>query len=716
MNLTWTSPYQTHEYEPLYLANGTFGGMLDLSGTNMDLWSAECGAASNTTGSDGRLWPVTAIRLQAFYRNSYWKQHNFWIGRTGIHCDDPSYLINPSMPHMPQVYGCRQELDLDAGLAMTGGTLYPGSQAALEAGLAPERAIPFESRLAFLKDSTLMGMEIVAAKETEILILPETLLEEVFAIRNSAKGITTLGNGMDCQLTLRKELLECKAEGDTIRFRIQPNGDAPYSVIVRCPDATIEHLAGQAGLLARGRAFCLVEILPEGKAPHPEAPLDADSFFQEQARRWEAFWSMASVTLPESASLWRERYRTSLYYIAQSMTDGASQPVGMSKPMLPYWHGCFHDTDTYFARPMLETGHFAEARRHLDFRLRTLDSAKQAASRHNRSGALYPWQADPKGNGEIIDVPMNNAIIAVEAWHQFLHNRNEDDRQKAGAILAEVFRNLLDHVDLEASPMQPKPEPLMTFSEVMTATDPTEFRLALRAVAGAVVEVGVADASLTQTAQRVLDELHLPEDRDGSIAFSTSQDPLYARVGSVTLGSFPLHCLAPEPGLRKAFDRELARQLFLFAWLPYQMSVVASQLQVNSGPTSAAALMRQADTFFKGPWHAFDEWENRRTARAAIFVTSAGGFCTALHHLLLAETAPGVWSLWPGVPDEWKELSFTGLHTRAGWRVSAVRKDGQTTNWQAEPVNKNATGEFQLDTGGAEGVVKLMRSDYSFGA
>jgi hypothetical protein len=65
------------------------------------------------------------------------------------------------------------------------------------------------------------------------------------------------------------------------------------------------------------------------------------------------------------------------------------------------------------------------------------------------------------------------------------------------------------------------------------------------------------------------------------------------------------------------------------------------------------------------------------------------------------------------VPDDWKDVSFNNLHTRAGWKVSASRRNGRTESWQAVPVNRNATGEFHLDTGGVEGVVKLVRSDYT---
>ena len=46
--ITWESAFQTHQYEPIYLANGSFGGMLDLSGATMDLWSSRIGSVPDS--------------------------------------------------------------------------------------------------------------------------------------------------------------------------------------------------------------------------------------------------------------------------------------------------------------------------------------------------------------------------------------------------------------------------------------------------------------------------------------------------------------------------------------------------------------------------------------------------------------------------------------------------------------------------------------------
>jgi len=81
----------------------------------------------------------------------------------------------------------------------------------------------------------------------------------------------------------------------------------------------------------------------------------------------------------------------------------------------PILRGFFHDTDTYFARALLESGHAEAAARHLDYRHRILPVAFETVRSLGRSGALYPWQTDMNGRGYPHDVPVNGAIIAVEA-------------------------------------------------------------------------------------------------------------------------------------------------------------------------------------------------------------------------------------------------------------------------------------------------------------
>ena len=440
--LTWSSPYQTHEYEPLCLANGVFGGTLDLSGATLDLWSSEI-AAAPCVGSlpGGALCPVTALRTQVFFRTPRLRERGFWLGATGIHCSDPRYLSDPSMPHLAQVFDCRQSLDLRSGIATTSGTLALGSSASVAAGPDPERHVPFHTRVAFLKDSPALGITIEA--DAEFLFVPEPILHELFSLKGRAKGVLRVGNEIDCALEVRQTLLARDTAPGRITYTLQPDGQPPYHIRVTCPscpDCPVQTIAGLPGLLAQGRAFFLVEILPHGReteAPAfdvseaPEAALET-----EQRRRWTAFWQSSDVRLPAAESLWQQRYRASLFYVAQSMGRGAIQPVGMSRPMLPYWFGCFHDTDTYFCRPLLETGHFEEARRHLDYRHRSLATARNLASKQNRSGALYPWQTDLSGHGPTLEIPINSAIIACEAWHQFRFSGDPAATAKSAEIVA----------------------------------------------------------------------------------------------------------------------------------------------------------------------------------------------------------------------------------------------------------------------------------------
>lgn len=686
--LTWRSPFQTLAYEPIYLANGSFGGLLDLSGSTLDLWSSEIGAQNLADEDSAVLWPVTALRTAVYFRNDHYRAAQTWVGASGIHCVDPRYTSTDGIPHIPQVYECRQELDLRTGVATTAGSLYLGSEAALVAGQAPERVIPFETRVIFLKDSRLLGIEVTAADDTEILVAPDIVPDEHLTLGAADRGIARLGvDAIACDLRFRKTTTASAVTDGRLAFAVQPERGTPYVAIVSAPGTRATTLGNRPALLGRGRMFFTVEIRSgeTDVAAAAEAPWTFAGLRTEQHGRWARFWAESDVKLPASERLWQQRYRTSLFYVAQSVGDGPTHPGGLSRPMFPYWHGCFHDTDTYFCRALLETGHFDEAGRHLSYRHRHLPVAREVAKRAGRSGALYPWQTDVRGQGGVHDVPINGAIIACEAWHHGRHHGRTEARIMAREILGETLDYLADHLDLAAEPLAFWPRPLMTFSETMVAEDPPEVRLALRAVAAAWLEAedSPADSDRIALARRILAELSLPE-RDGHYAIGSADEPEYLRCPSVTLGSFPLHHLPADGRLARTFDEELARILLLFAWLPHHASVVASQLRRNDGPTSAAELLRQADAFFK-PWHACDEWENRRSVRAAVFVTAAGGFCTAIHHMLVAETAADVWTVFPAAPTDWSEVAFRDLSTRAGWRISARLEGGALTSVSAAP-------------------------------
>lgn len=684
--LTWNSLFQDHTYDPVYLANGMFGGMVDLSGTNMDLWSSQISCLpSGAGGCQAMQLPVTAIRLQAYYRSPSLKTNGFWVGCSGIHCNDSRYTSDPSMPHQAQVYDVIQSLNLREGMLETSGRICLGSHHCRD----ESRSIPFQSRVVFLKDSSCMGIEIEVDECNEVMILPQPILEEQFALSVSGKGVHRLGNELDCNYILRQSLCNKHVDGGSIVYDVEPEGGEAYQVRVHSPTAEIVSFGNHWALVGKGEVSAVIEIqiLKEKKAL--SIKYEFEDLCRLQGLRWQEFWSQATITLPAEELLWQQRYHAGLFYVAQSMGGGATHPGGLSKPMLPYWRGCFHDTDTYFCRPLLERGHFKEAGYHRQFRSRCLDAAHEIATSFGQTGALYPWQSDNRGFGEAGNILVNSAIIACEAWFQYCYSGEEKAFVEAREILRATFQNLVGHLDWDCKPLCFKSSPLMTFSETMVAQDPTEARIALRAVAANLIASGCQ--IYQEKAQRVLAELILPVLNDKSYAIAAEGEPEYLRCPSVTLGSFPLHHLVADDVLAMTFDKELERILYLFAWLPHQASVVASQLQRSQ----AYYLLRHADSFYK-TWHAYDEWENRRTARAANFVTAGGGFATAIHHMLLAETRPGEWSLFPGVPSHWRDLAFDKLRTRNGWTVSARMRDGRIQDVQARPTHADAATELKL--------------------
>jgi hypothetical protein len=356
----------------------------------------------------------------------------------------------------------------------------------------------------------------------------------------------------------------------------------------------------------------------------------------------------------------------------------------------------------------LEAGHCHLAALNLNFRHRTLAAAYAQAKIMGMPGALYPWEVDPHGLGELRFVPMNQAIIACEAWHQYLHSGDKTARDQAAAIVAGIFENLLDCVDTSTSPWDLKDETIATFSETIDAKFPDEAVLAVRATAEAYLALHGDQADFSAKAKRVLTDFAFKLDPDGAYRIVRDGDPEYLRCPSMTLGAWPLRHLPIDDAMQQSLHKELGRIVSVFSWMPHQLSSLASRLGNHEGPRSAYALLKESDIFYK-TWHAFDEWENRRTARAKIFVTAAGGFCTAIHHMLLAEGVPGLLRIFPGIPDDWQDCAFEGLTTPLGWTVSAhlksgriVQLDATKTHTAAKPIQielRHALDEAALPDG-----------------
>jgi hypothetical protein len=688
-------PFITHNAEPLYLANGTFGGFQDGSATQMDLWSSSIGSRNQSDPDNPVLYPVTALHTAVWFRSAHYQEHDFWIGRDGLVTTDTRYTAHPSMPHLPQVYHVSHQLDMDTGIAECEGVLYPGSQAGLEAGRDPERRVPYQVRTVFLIESGLMMMRIrTPDPETEILFSPDFCLEENLQLSVSGRGICRIGSQIDCDMRLQKELVDLSVNGATIDALLLPFGSERCRVRIDAEDATQSEILSRPALVSRGEMVLFVQIAPDGSAlPQPPS---ADQVELLQRERWATFWARSSVTLPPTEELWQERYQASLFYVAQSIGDGPTHPTGLSKPNYPHWYGCFHDTDTYFCRPLLETGRPELPLKHLTYRYRCLDRAREYAAESGFAGAHYPWQSDLSGNADGVGPHsvMNGAIIAREAFFQASMGGNEKARQMAAEIIEETFRYLLDFIRDEQGQLQIVPGPIDTFSETMEVSKPTEAILAIRAVAESLLLL-TPDSGEAGQARRVLAELVPQTDDHGALIIAPDGEPEYMRTPSVALGAFPLHIVTDREQARMSLFKELERVVFLFAWLPHQLSAAASQAGCRDGAESAAGILRAADAFYRS-WHAVDEWENRRTGRADHFVTGAGAFATAIHHMLLAETESGVWELFPGTPTEWRDISFDGLITRTGWRVSATLSDGALTHVSAVPAHERANSVLRL--------------------
>jgi hypothetical protein len=683
----------------------------------MSLWDSRIAGFQENPREEheGILFPVTALRTQVHYRNEHYRIEGFWMSNAAILSDRPEYIQHPSMPQRAQIYNNAQSLRLKEGCATTSGVVFPGSYSSLQSGRYDERAIQFKTEVAFLKDAPVIGMWIEVKEDIDVLFDPTPVLRDDYILKNSGQSIYSLGNEIDENVCVNQEQLSCEGSGDTITYRFKPTGGEAYTVRVRARDAEVVDVKGRPSLQKSGSVFVTISILRDSQESADAAQVwTKEAFFEEQAKRWGSFWSRSEVNFPPEESEWQQRYRISLFYIAQSLNDAPCHPVGLSKPMIPYWFGSFHDTDTYFCRPLLEAGHGEQALRYLNYRHRTLPKAYEVAKEMNLPGAMYPWQSDPVGNGERRDTPINHGIIAAEAWHHFAHSGSDDALEKVYDILEGIIVNLMHNVDESQPQLRLKNEYLNTFSEIIRAKQPGEVVLALRVTADRYLKacelLGKESPALAACARRILDELQLSLAEDGSYRIYEDNDPEYMRCPSLTLGSFPLHMLDVDERMGKTYDKELARVVSIFSWMPQLFSIIGSQLERSGGMNNAWQVLNDSMVHEK-TWFAVDEWENRRTVRPQIFVTCAGGNCTAIHAMMIAETGVDEWTVFPGCPDGWQRASFRDLCTRAGWRVSAAMENGVVVFLSFTPHHEYAQRNLKLRVPRASDTIQIQ-GDY----
>jgi trehalose/maltose hydrolase-like predicted phosphorylase len=163
----------------------------------------------------------------------------------------------------------------------------------------------------------------------------------------------------------------------------------------------------------RGRVFeRLAAYSPAESAAraalHDAEALGYEGLLREHRAAWASRWAEADIVVEGDRELQRA-IRFALFHLIASVADDGEAAVGARGLTGPAYHGhVFWDSDV-FVLPFLAATHPAAARAMLEYRIRRLPAAREAARRLGRSGARFPWESAADG----VDVTPASARLAT---------------------------------------------------------------------------------------------------------------------------------------------------------------------------------------------------------------------------------------------------------------------------------------------------------------
>jgi len=154
-----------------------------------------------------------------------------------------------------------------------------------------------------------------------------------------------------------------------------------------------------------------------------------ETLLGEHREAWSNRWEMADVVIEGDPEL-QLAVRFALFHLMASVADEGEAPVGARALSGSAYRGhVFWDSDV-FVLPFLAATHPASARAMLEYRIRRLPAARDAATRLGRAGARFPWESAADGfdvtpthahlpTGEIARIrtgELEEHIVADVAW------------------------------------------------------------------------------------------------------------------------------------------------------------------------------------------------------------------------------------------------------------------------------------------------------------
>ena len=393
-----------------------------------------------------------------------------------------------------------------------------------------------------------------------------------------------------------------------------------------------------------GRTYTFTQITAfssGGKDPRATASSEAEA---ARARGWQALagdnavaWGRrweSDIEVQGDTALQRV-VRSMLFYLLASGAEGTGlgiPPMGLSSG--GYYGHIFWDSDTWMFPPLLVT-HPDLAHSLVAFRRRTLDAARANANANGYRGAMYPWEADERGQETTPQFAVQNAKmeihvngdVALAQWQYYQVTGDSAWLATDGyPVIRETADFWVSRARRDSARDRYHIDSVVSVHEGLIGVSDDAYT---NAVARKNLEIAVAaSARLGAKADprwsEVAAKLHMPYD-SASEFYRTYEGAPDSTLGAVTpLLSYPLGVPMSERAKRSQLEQAVQRYLREGGGAMMGNTLLAvDAAELGDRALLDSLLPHSYQPHLRGPFHMLSETPKND---AVNFVTGAGGF------------------------------------------------------------------------------------------
>lgn len=512
-------------------------------------------------------------------------------------------------------------------------------------------------------------------------------------------------------------------DGNKIVYHQKGWGDFYYDVAVKYERKgnTLYGLWSVTSSMVPEKAGDLVD---EYFAQEPETQ------YAEHMQWWNQYWAKSSVSLPDSVL--QKQYYNEMYKFG-SATREDSYPISLQSVWtadngkLPPWKGDYHhDLNTQLSYwPAYAGNHLQEGSGYLHTLWNQRESNKKYTKvYYGTNGLNVPGVATLTGEpmGGWIQYALSPTVSAWLSQHFYLHWKYSADnvflKERGYPYLKDVATHLEELSELKDGkrmlPLCSSPEifnnSIHAWFKTYTNYDLGLVSFAFKAAAEMAEALGLQDeAAHWKQLQEELPPYEL--DDEGGLAFAKGCNYTSShRHFSHLMAFHPLGLIDWSNGEKdqKIIQATIDKLLKVgpSAWCGYSYSWLGNlQARAFNGEGAASALRDFANCFcLRNTFHANgDQTKSGKSGYTYRPFTLEGNFAFASGiHEMLIQSHTGIVNLFPAIPSDWKDVSFSDLRTQGAFLVSAEMKNNQvnkveiTAEKGGEIVLENSFGDTQF--------------------